>query len=443
MVRLTEVFKGTRWNIFEDCNPASVWGKAVIDEEGAACLACRGGNKAFECIIDGNLRSSVTVKWCVKHTKKIHTATLLPALCSFQKGEIAWRGSDGGVIYWKRIDKDRSKADADADVETKDRSLKRKRSACESELSTASTACPWDTDERPDKYDPVSKRGRFFYTKQLGKGAHGVVLEAVDMWATEGSPLMVAVKVPHKDTQKARDQLQREYSWSHTMLHSGDDARGCLFLKYLEAQTGPESKTPYLVMELAKGTLAWDALFAKASPSVSTPQKRKVLYQLVRALTYLAELKLLHRDLRFHNLCLTRNFELTILDFGLMGRLGEVKGLAAHTKEGWRKLDWIPWEARHLNGVDEKPNVEHSHHAFDIFSLGVIHLYMCLGQSETREILQRIELGNRAFKVDNPKGLVFDAATSLRMLSKDPSERPSPSELEKFLGPYFRSVKGA
>merc|ERR1719321_2284311 len=93
-------------------------------------------------------------------------------------------------------------------------------------------------------------------------------------------------------------------------------------MKYLEDHTGPEHPTPYVVMELAKGDLAWDWYLRKRK-TCTMVDKRKIIHQLARALTYLQEFGLLHRDLRFHNMFLSRKLDLTIIDFGLMCRSGE------------------------------------------------------------------------------------------------------------------------
>merc|ERR1719487_3232634 len=84
-------------------------------------------------------------------------------------------------------------------------------------------------------------------------------------------------------------------------------------------------------------------------------------------------------------------------------------------EEGWKLRDWIPWESwnlpskskagrrtsspslvqRRATSPNPAPGVEDVQrwHAFDIFSLGVIHLYLCLGQVEARGILEHVRMG--------------------------------------------------
>jgi len=320
MVRLSEVFKGTEWEIIEE-GSSTAWGKAVIPETGNAILIAPS-KKKLRCTFEGSLSGTVVVRWHVMHTKKFHQATLVPDLCNLEEGELAWRDNNGTIISWRRL---QEFSVANKATAPKSSQKRKRQEAMTSEMSTASTACT-DPDEHPDAYDPVTKKGRFHYTRQLGKGAHGVVLEAVDMLATCGSPLVVAVKVPrgYSSLENAREKLQREYNWSHKLLHSTEDEREQLFMKYLEDHTGPEHPTPYVVMELAKGDLAWNVLFGKKKKTCTMVDKRKIVHQVARALTYLEKFGLLHRDLRFHNMFLSRSkLDLTIGDFGLMCRSGE------------------------------------------------------------------------------------------------------------------------
>jgi len=273
----------------------------------------------------------------------------------------------------------------------------------------------------------------------MGKGAHGIVLEAVDMRAPKGAPLVVAVKVPrnYNNLDYARAQLHREYNFSDAKLHSADDARARFFLRYLENHAGPEHLMPYLVMELANGDLSWPVLVKRGFTKAPAADKLKVICQLACALTYLAELKLIHRDLRFHNMFLSSDLDLTIGDFGLMRRWGECNQLTAHNEESWKKRDWIPWEARHLRGADAPSGVqsapENQNSAIDVFSFGVVHFYLCLGQAQTRQILDRVEAGTPAFDGETPPGLVLDSRLAIRTISKQPAERPSPSEILRSL----------
>lgn len=347
----------------------------------------------------------------------------------------------------------------------------------------------------PDMYDPVTKQGRFKYKALLGKGAHGVVLEAIDMNNTSiAFRPRVAVKVlrgihaSDKGCGKRAARMHCEYLWSHMFLHNTthehySPEKAHLFLKYLEDHTGlpPKSneelcavdlikqlesctevaKVPYVVMELATGEMSWKALFPKSGKAIpfTLPEKREVIRQMASALEYLRKFDLLHRDLRFHNMFISReqgNVQVMIGDLGMMGHRTQSLHLSSHAKEGWKTRDWIPWEAWNIGetwnmdnsplevnvatgnaaiGRGEVQDVGKGWQAFDVFSLGVMHLYMCLGQAETRRILTHIDEKTKAPTIANEsaKLLVLDAKVAIRMVSGKSDERPTPIEISKSL----------
>merc|ERR1719329_2120364 len=112
-----------------------------------------------------------------------------------------------------------------------------------------------------------------------------------------------------------------------------------------------------------------------------------------------------------------------------MGHRSQPVMFAPHAQEGWKVRDWIPWEAWNIQG--ETPTIcssptrqkenepDDKFQAFDIFSLGVVHLYMCLGQSETRRILMHIYKGleGSALSDDNAQHCVFDRNITLGMIA--------------------------
>jgi len=119
---------------------------------------------------------------------------------------------------------------------------------------------------------------------------------------------------------------------------------------------------------------------------------------------------------------------------------------APHDEAGWRQRDWLPWEVWALHtdhptkgnaakALQQTDIGERNPQAFDVFSMGVIHLYMCLGQSETRGILNHI-YGEHDGSPLNGEGsrdlvekMVLDPDISIKMVSKDPNARPTPHDV--------------
>jgi len=354
------------------------------------------------------------------------------------------------------------------------------------------TEISWDKDkivwryigELPDKYGPDTKQGRFKYTKVLGKGANGVVCEAIDMQRQKhDSRETVAIKVLwlsdeiscKKLKYKAALRLQSEYVWSHLFLHNTrhehyNSKQGSLFLQYFEDHTGLPAASeatvlspdrlqqrepaplPYVVMELAKGSLAWKALFENpddGSKAYSTSDRREIVRQLASALDYLEKFDLLHRDLHFHNIFLSRDkgLSVTIGDLGMMSRPTNTVYFVPYDEEGWKMRDWVPWEAWNLTDTKsrrssgptrgraaspyfQQQSLDGNWQAVDVFALGVIHLYLCLGQEEARRILACIRADQHpSLDCESSKRLILDSDLAIRMVSKDPNGRPTTSEV--------------
>merc|ERR1719247_1521178 len=105
---------------------------------------------------------------------------------------------------------------------------------------------------------------------------------------------------------------------------------------------------------------------------------------MVTALEYLRKFDLVHRDLNFHNLFLAKikgRVGVAIGDFGMMSSRTQALLFAPCEEEAWKMRDWVPWEAWNFP-LTENCYQEESWQAFDVFSIGVLHLYMCLGQQE-------------------------------------------------------------
>merc|ERR1712203_885057 len=83
-----------------------------------------------------------------------------------------------------------------------------------------------------------------------------------------------------------------------------------------------------------------------------------------------------------------------ILDLGLMSYQTMEKDMAFRpcSEFHWQRRDWIPWEAWCLESSQVGSRAM-LHPTFDVFSMGVILLYLCLGQTETRLLLERIRQG--------------------------------------------------
>jgi len=316
----------------------------------------------------------------------------------------------------------------------------------------------------------------------LGKGANGLVCEAEDLKARNRKvAVKVLLPVDREQLRRNAERLHLECMWSKMFLHNKrhkqyNFSQGSLFIQYYEDHTGfPADEIeqagsikapvivpplPYVIMELASGDLAWKKFFNEKTdaPTLLTMNdKRDILRQLASALEYLSRFELLHRDLHFQNIFISRSrgrSKVTIVDLGMMGRRNQEVIFVPDAEEGWKLRDWVPWEAWNLPKsnrrrpspsarVARSPTPARSAagdlqhwQAFDVFSLGVIHLYLCLGQAETRRILEQLR-EDRACPLSNgcdiSAQLILDSSFAARLVSRDPYERPSSAEVLELL----------
>lgn len=320
----------------------------------------------------------------------------------------------------------------------------------------------------PDEYDAETDKGRWRYEAFLGKGSSGCVFAVEEARCLNGETghRKLAVKVLRSfcDHSKKRNhedvfKLHQEFQWSRLKLHNRSHKlynadRSRLIVEYLEDHTGfPSHKKitifssdvsawlsdpnnfsplPYVVMELDSGTLIWDVLH-KREQELTLDEKSKIIQQTAMALDYMSAFNLAHRDLRLHNINVSgigRDCTVKILDLGRVAdkTMPEVFAFSPRDEEHWRARDWIPCEEWVLEGKPKERNGSIAS-AFDVFSMGAILLYLCVGQVEARQILDNCRKGMCHLAPESAKKMVLDANMVLKMVSKVPTERPAPVEV--------------
>jgi len=155
----------------------------------------------------------------------------------------------------------------------------------------------------------AGRYGRYVITRELGRGAMGVVYEAID-------PLIgrnVAVKVIRIDflsemgkPGQVEDQLFREARSAGKLLHPG------LVVIF---DVGREGDTAYIAMELVEGVSLLDVLNAKKRLPV--PDVLDILRQAASALDYAHQNGIVHRDIKPANIMLHKGRTVKIADFGV------------------------------------------------------------------------------------------------------------------------------
>jgi hypothetical protein len=151
--------------------------------------------------------------------------------------------------------------------------------------------------------------GRYRVTAELGRGAMGVVYEALD-------PLIgrtVAVKVIHLhlltdpgEAEFMRERLFREAHSAGTLSHPGI---------VLIFDVGREGDTPFIAMERVDGPSLEQLL--KSGGTLGHNETLDILRQTAAALDYAHQNDVVHRDVKPANIMLHRGTTVKVTDFGI------------------------------------------------------------------------------------------------------------------------------
>lgn len=275
----------------------------------------------------------------------------------------------------------------------------------------------------PDAHDVKEKSGRWMYKGKLGEGGLGVVHLAADTWGRLKGDIAIKVCKVAKDakaTSKLRSAfiLHREAQWSLQRIHNekqksySRDKAG-LFARYLEDHTGkwsrdcdfdaeratyesqdfrwdkykPEGMPPlsYVAMEYVPGRTLHTALGwsrdqpLKREDVLNQQEKESIVRQGTKALMYLKEMSLIHRDFRTTNLMVCdrgASMRVKVIDLGhtIFAQEHQSKNKSAVVRCNWReeetkRFDWAPPEVK-----AKEPFVNYLQpvHSFDVFSFGVL-----------------------------------------------------------------------
>jgi serine/threonine-protein kinase len=160
-----------------------------------------------------------------------------------------------------------------------------------------------------DRARTQERMGRYLVTAELGRGAMGIVYDAVD-------PLIgrnVALKIIHfqavadsKEIDFLRDRLFREARAAGKLFHPGI---------VVVLDVGQEGETAYIAMERVEGTTLLQLL--ATSDKLPTAQVIDILRQTASALDYAHQSGVVHRDIKPGNIMLHKGNVVKVADFGI------------------------------------------------------------------------------------------------------------------------------
>jgi len=172
-----------------------------------------------------------------------------------------------------------------------------------------------------DQTRPIERIGRYMLTAELGRGAMGVVYEAID-------PLIgrnVAVKTIHlqllpdsKEAEFMRDRLFREARAAGRLFHPGI---------VLILDVGQEGDIAFIAMERVDGPTLEKTLATRKRLRIA--ESLDILRQAAAALDYAHQNSVVHRDIKPANIMLQKGTTVKIADFGIAKSMSTEHGTVA------------------------------------------------------------------------------------------------------------------
>jgi eukaryotic-like serine/threonine-protein kinase len=210
----------------------------------------------------------------------------------------------------------------------------------------------------PDRAIATKKLGRYDILRVLGKGAMGVVYEALD----PNLDRRVAIKTVRMDSL-AKDEADEYELRFRTEAHSAARLQHPNIVSVYDSDR--DGDTPFLVMEFVKGEDLKHYL--DSGQRYTLEQSVRIMRDLLAALDYAHQHKIIHRDIKPANLLIEANGRVKLTDFGV-ARIQD-SGEATKTQGGMvGTLKYMSPEQVEGKSVGA---------ASDIFSAGVV-LYQLL-----------------------------------------------------------------
>jgi serine/threonine-protein kinase len=261
----------------------------------------------------------------------------------------------------------------------------------------------------------IQSVGGFRLLRKIGEGGMSAVYQSYDVHASRA----VAVKVLADHLSKQPEfvgRFYREAKLSRMLEHPA-------IVRGYGSGFDPVANKHYLVLEYIDGPTAHGALTHLGRLSVGMVVRIGI--DIARALDYLHERQLIHRDVKPDNILLHPEGTAKLADLGLAKRLTDDSQLTA-THQGVGTTHYMPYEqAVNANLVDGRS---------DLFALGATLYHLLTGEvpfpGATHEEVIREKAHNafRPVRAINPNAPTELADTISALLSADPRARVQNAE---------------
>lgn len=286
----------------------------------------------------------------------------------------------------------------------------------------------------PDIPAPLRDHPRYQILGKLGEGGMGVVYKAEHRMMGR----VVAVKVLNARTTAAAgsaDRFRREVRVASRLAHPN-------IVTAFDADAAGELL--FLVMEYIDG-ISLDQLVSRRGP-LPIPMACQFARQTALALQHAHEKGMVHRDIKPHNLMVTRRGQLKVLDFGLARAVQAEGKPASQTAAGMTSPELVvgtpdflaPEQARNSTTVDIRA---------DIYSLGCTLFFLLTGRTPFpgehpfEKMIAHVQEpvpDSAVFRPEVPPALTMLVG---QLMAKKPEDRlQSPLEVASALATYARPV---
>lgn len=262
---------------------------------------------------------------------------------------------------------------------------------------------------------------RYLLQDELGAGGMSVVYRAVDL----RTAATVAVKIPHafllRDSQYL-ERLKREAQIAATVQSSRIA---------IVTDVSEHDGTPYFVMEYVAGDSLSEILARHGA--IAPLESLRIVLEVARAMEAAHERGVVHRDLKPHNIRLTKHGDVKVMDFGI-ARIDGKPGLTSASLFLGTPDYCAPERAEGQGDIRS-----------DIYSIGVVLFEMLLGKVPFTGGTPWTVI--RMHAVEPPPPLPLSMSPTIRAivekcLAKNPAERyQTPHELAEALQSAIRAVE--
>jgi serine/threonine-protein kinase len=280
---------------------------------------------------------------------------------------------------------------------------------------------------------------RYQIISQIGVGGMGVVYKAEDRFMGRTVALKTVAR-RYTANASALERFRREVRAAAKLNHQNI---------VTAHDTGEANGLHFLIMEFVDG-ISLDRLVQKKGP-LPIATACQCIRQAAHGLQHAFEQHMVHRDIKPHNLMVTRKGQIKVLDFGLarVAAEADLPPLPGGTPHPDRTVtspslvmgtpDYLaPEQARNAHSVDIRA---------DIYALGCVFYYLLAAKppfarlgTALEKMLAHVQDAPEPLRTLRPEVPTEIADIVTRMMAKNPAERfATPAEVASAIKPFTRA----